>query len=149
MTFVVVCVLPHLNLTWTQSVFNRCQRADKFASEFDFFPKMLANLTLARRCQQIRDLKKIIAKMTMSWIRYDTCQSFWRFETTALVCDVVSASVLTAPVCSACMCVDPETWQGKRVYKVSLFCGVLRNFDKISLFSTISMNILTISVIGL
>ena len=98
-----------------------------------------------RSCLRIRDFLKIIAKMAMSLIRYDACQRYWRFETSVLVCDVFSASVLTAPVCSARMCVYLETRQGKivcTVYKVSLFCSVLWHFGQISLF-------LAISVIGL
>ena len=123
----------------------RCQRADKFVSEFNFFPSMSASLTFVRSCQRIRDFLKIIAKMTMSLIRYDACQRYWRFETSVLVCDVFSAFVLTAPICSAPMCVYLETRQGKMVctvYKVSLFCSVLWHFGQISLF-------LAISVIGL
>ena len=36
-------------------VLYRCQRADKFISEFNPFPKISANSTFARRCQQIWD----------------------------------------------------------------------------------------------
>ena len=89
--------------------------------------------------------------MTMSRISYDACQRYWRFETSVIVCDVFSAFVLTAPVCSARMCVYLETRQGKMVctvYKVSLFCSVLFHFGQICLFSTILMKIKAISVIG-
>ena len=81
----------------------------------------------------------------MSWIRYDACQSYWRFEAPALVFSVVSASVLTVLVCFSRMCVDLLTRQGNRVYTVPLFCSVIPpNFVSTCIFAPITTHGLTL-----